>query len=213
MLIDREGRIVITDFGIARSLTEASGLTVGVVGTPSYMAPEQLFGGTIDARTDIYAMGLLLQEMLSGERPPGTPPRLDEHSALAELLQRCTAPMAAARPASVDELARALTLTMPAAAAVASATGTAAAPENDREADTRALAPAAHTVPRATLAMGSPALAGIPFRYRGPKEQEYFGDAITDELVDVLARTRGVRVLGSGADLGATAIIDGTVQR
>src|SRR6185295_11999597 len=72
VLIERTGRVVIGDFGIARSLTESSDLTVGAIGTPHYMAPEQLSSGPIDARTDLYALGLLVYEMLTGDRPEGT---------------------------------------------------------------------------------------------------------------------------------------------
>ncbi|MHC4769618.1 MAG: serine/threonine-protein kinase, partial [Planctomycetota bacterium] len=68
------GHAVVSDFGIARAVTEAGGekLTqTGVaVGTPAYMSPEQAAGvGTIDARSDVYALGCLLYEMLAGEAP------------------------------------------------------------------------------------------------------------------------------------------------
>jgi serine/threonine protein kinase len=71
VLIDREGAAYLSDFGIARVLEGASNLTDtgGAVGTPAYMAPEQSMGGAIDARTDIYALGVILYEMLVG-RPP-----------------------------------------------------------------------------------------------------------------------------------------------
>src|SRR5262245_9372399 len=64
-------QVRILDFGLAR-LTEGAGtkLTTGiVVGTPNYMAPEQCKGGDIDARTDLYACGVMLFEMLSGRKP------------------------------------------------------------------------------------------------------------------------------------------------
>ena len=64
ILLDREGRVKIADFGIA-SLVGASGEKSG---TPPYMAPEQS-GGTVDRRADIYALGVVLYEMLTGERP------------------------------------------------------------------------------------------------------------------------------------------------
>ena len=64
LLLDREGRVKIADFGIA-SLVGATGEKSG---TPPYMAPEQS-GGTVDRRADIYALGVVLYEMLTGERP------------------------------------------------------------------------------------------------------------------------------------------------
>jgi tetratricopeptide (TPR) repeat protein len=66
VLIDGAGRIRITDFGIAVTATETRGHTL--IGTPEYMAPEQFVGGVpLSARTDIYALGLLLFELLTGE--------------------------------------------------------------------------------------------------------------------------------------------------
>jgi tRNA A-37 threonylcarbamoyl transferase component Bud32 len=72
VLIPTEGPVKVTDFGIAKA-TGASDLTrTGtVVGTARYLAPEQVEGGTSDARTDVYAVGLLLYEMLVGHLPFG----------------------------------------------------------------------------------------------------------------------------------------------
>jgi len=65
--------VKILDFGIAKQIggTADPGLTQGgmVVGTPHYMSPEQALGRTIDARTDIFSLGVVLYEMLSGQKP------------------------------------------------------------------------------------------------------------------------------------------------
>lgn len=68
ILLPQSGPIKVADFGIAH--LEKSDLTIDgdVLGTPSYMAPEQLLGGHIDHRADLYASGLLLFEMLTGEK-------------------------------------------------------------------------------------------------------------------------------------------------
>ena len=73
MVVEGDGTLKVMDFGIARlaTRTPAQGLTeVGmVIGTPEYMAPEQLLGEEIDARADIYAAGVVMYECLTG-RPP-----------------------------------------------------------------------------------------------------------------------------------------------
>jgi serine/threonine protein kinase len=64
-----DGSVKITDFGIARMLGEQTITVAGqVFGTPSYMAPEQIRGAMVDARTDIFSLGLVLFEMLSGRK-------------------------------------------------------------------------------------------------------------------------------------------------
>jgi eukaryotic-like serine/threonine-protein kinase len=70
VLIDAEGRAKVTDFGIARSL-ESDGLTKTgrVLGTTDYVSPEQAMGHDVDPRSDIYSLGVLLYEMLTGEPP------------------------------------------------------------------------------------------------------------------------------------------------
>jgi Tol biopolymer transport system component/tRNA A-37 threonylcarbamoyl transferase component Bud32 len=70
IMIDKEGNVRIMDFGIARSL-EAKGITgVGVmIGTPEYMSPEQVEGKDVDQRSDIYSLGIILYEMVTGRVP------------------------------------------------------------------------------------------------------------------------------------------------
>ncbi|HUV04923.1 MAG TPA: serine/threonine-protein kinase [Armatimonadota bacterium] len=64
------GRIKITDFGIARIMEEPSITANGqVFGTPSYMSPEQVAGKPLDPRTDIFSLGIVLYEMLTGRKP------------------------------------------------------------------------------------------------------------------------------------------------
>ena len=71
-MFDARGRLVLTDFGIARAAdNDATQLTrMGVsIGTPAYMAPEQFETSNVDARADLYSLGVMLYEMLAGDRP------------------------------------------------------------------------------------------------------------------------------------------------
>ena len=286
VLIERTGRVVLTDFGIARALSDegAGARTMGVVGTPLYMAPEQLTGVAVDVRADVYALGLIVFEMLTGALPfagetpiatalarltqPAPDPRVNcpgLPAPLAELVLQCLAADAVHRPPTATAVAERLRgwllavsepTTMYGAAgsdsdsgaavsysnltptqqqvvtSVVSGTmtqsgmtqsgttqgGTRGGPGTTQQRPLRPLAP----VPTAERA-----LAVLPFRYIGPPDQSYLGDALTDELIDVLSRTRGMRVLGSGAtakyrndrdprevakDLGVDAVVDATLQ-
>lgn len=72
ILLDDDGGAYLTDFGIARILSEQHGATIttqGVVGTPSYMSPEQAQGHALDNRSDIYSLGVTIFEMATGRRP------------------------------------------------------------------------------------------------------------------------------------------------
>ena len=69
IIVQDDGSIMVTDFGIAR--LESSDLTQAgtVMGTPSYMSPEQLIGQRVDGRTDIFSSGVILYQFLTGEKP------------------------------------------------------------------------------------------------------------------------------------------------
>ncbi len=70
IMVDKEGNVRIMDFGIARSLKEKGITGEGVmIGTPEYMSPEQVEGSEADQRSDIYALGVILYEMLTGKVP------------------------------------------------------------------------------------------------------------------------------------------------
>ncbi len=69
IMVMPDGAVKVTDFGIARVTTSAKTQTGIVLGTPSYMSPEQLSGVKVDGRSDIFSLGVVLFEMLTGERP------------------------------------------------------------------------------------------------------------------------------------------------
>ena len=102
VLIDPDGRAKVTDFGIARSL-EAQGLTATgrVLGTTDYVSPEQALGDDVTEQSDVYSLGIVLYEMLTGEAPvPGRHPGGGRDEARARA--------AARRPAPAPEISAAL---------------------------------------------------------------------------------------------------------
>jgi eukaryotic-like serine/threonine-protein kinase len=80
---DRHGRIVVMDFGLARSLGESGMTQTGaIVGTIEYMSPEQALGSTLDQRSDIFSVGLIFFELLTGKAP------YQADTAIASLMKR-----------------------------------------------------------------------------------------------------------------------------
>lgn len=69
VLIGDDGRVKVADFGLVRSVDTVTSTTGAVLGTVSYLAPEQIEQGTADPRVDVYACGVVLYEMLTGARP------------------------------------------------------------------------------------------------------------------------------------------------
>ncbi len=88
ILVDRQGDCYLTDFGIARMVEGALGLTgSNIIGTPQYMPPEQGESAQVDQRADIYAMGVVIYEMLTG-RPP-----YDAETPFAVVMKHLTEPL------------------------------------------------------------------------------------------------------------------------
>jgi serine/threonine protein kinase len=127
ILLLTTGRVKMTDFGIARFDGAELTMDGAVIGTPSYMSPEQCRGEAVDARSDLFSVGVLLFEMLSGERPfPGRnfsevtwrltnepPPDIREKvaglsPAVAAVVERALAKDPADRFASAEAMAAAL---------------------------------------------------------------------------------------------------------
>jgi eukaryotic-like serine/threonine-protein kinase len=127
ILLDRRGRVFVTDFGIAATAEELRERGDDGCGTLPYMSPEQLFGdaGRVDHRTDVYSLGVVLYELLTGERPfqgssPGalrkqilcrepSPPRAVNPAVPREaerICLRCLAKSPVNRYATAQELAR-----------------------------------------------------------------------------------------------------------
>ncbi|MGY3063862.1 beta-lactam-binding protein with PASTA domain [Streptomyces sp. TE3672] len=113
VLIGDDGRVKVADFGLVRAVGTVTNTTGSVLGTVSYLAPEQIEDGTADTRTDVYACGVVLYEMLTGSKPHGgeTPAQvLYQH-----LNEPVPAPSAAVPglPAGLDDLVASATARNP----------------------------------------------------------------------------------------------------
>jgi len=216
------GHALVTDFGIARAITAGGGgqLTeVGtLVGTPTYMSPEQIDGSQyIDGRADIYSLGCVLFEMLVGEPP------FKGSTLTAVIANRLSAPAPSPRvfrelvPEAVDATVRKAMANLPAdrfstAAHFAEALGT-----------LRPAEPAPAPVPDRSIAV-------LPFKNQSSDpESEYFSDGIAEEIINALAQLPGLHVAARtssfafkskaadiaevGAKLKVATVLDGSVRK
>ncbi len=69
VLVSRRGEVKLADFGLARVLDDPTPDTLGVVGSPAYMSPEQVLGDRLDYASDIFSFGIVFYELLTGHRP------------------------------------------------------------------------------------------------------------------------------------------------
>jgi serine/threonine protein kinase/Flp pilus assembly protein TadD len=210
------GGVKVLDFGLVRmektsSSATAPGLTATVtletqqgvlLGTVSYMSPEQVRGQQADARSDVFALGCVLYEMVTGQRPfPGEtsadvmaailqnpPPLLSQSgrqrpAALDAVIARCLEKAPAKRYASAAELAAALR----AAAEEASLHDS-----KHRHGETVSDQEPTGVVPRPEP---GPSIAVLPFvNMSSDPENEYFSDGLAEELINVLSKIEGLRV-------------------
>lgn len=130
VMLDGRGHVLITDFGLAGLAGQFQGADIHS-GTPAYMAPEQISGREVTARSDIYSLGLVLYEMFTGRRPfeagsvaaalPAGPATLVKEldPAVERVIMRCLDPDPGRRPASALAVAAGLPGGDPVAAALA----------------------------------------------------------------------------------------------
>ncbi len=247
VMLARDGRVVITDFGVARTSAGNANATVGVaIGTPAYMAPEQVRGAAdVDARADIYALGVMLFEMLTGELPfkgdspfvvamarlDGEPPdarslRPELSPALAAAVRRCMARDRATRFARAEDVAAALSALGPTGLSVM------APADHSTGVFARTLpgeVPAAPIVTPTQSSEFAKTVAVLPFRNGGRPDDDYIADGLTEDLIDTLSMTRGLRVRPRalvarfsgqdvdprqvGEELDVQVVVDGSVRR
>jgi serine/threonine protein kinase len=102
---DSRGRVKIADFGIAAATDEISVTATGqIIGTPEYMSPEQARGETLDGRTDLYSLGMVIYEMLNGQTPYQGISRMAIVGKLLYEQEEFTPPFPAEIPTSLQDL-------------------------------------------------------------------------------------------------------------
>ncbi len=209
VLVERgTGRVVLTDFGVARAAADPSVTQVGaVVGTPRYMSPEQLAGRDVDARSDLFSLGLMMYELATGTRPwsgdtaiaiainqqtvPPRPFAAVVPPSFAALVGRCLEIDPAKRPQSAAEIGAAIESATEQPAKIATGIHTT---QTVRPARTHDSSPT-HITAVTTVAV-------LPVAC-GPGD-EYLADGMLDDLIDTLSSSPTIRVRPAGVVRGVT---------
>jgi serine/threonine protein kinase/tetratricopeptide (TPR) repeat protein len=240
LFLTRDGTLKILDFGLAKleagplgdadeTRREVSGERP-FIGTPAYMAPEQLRGEPVDERADLFAIGTIVHEMVAGGNPfrrPSTadtiaailrevPPEIDAREdvtpGLERVIRRCLEKDPADRFQTAGDLAFAME----------SLVGAGAPRGRGR------LAPLAREGPRG--GPPAPSVAVLPFADMSPtRDQDWLCEGMAEELIDALThieglrvaarsssfqfRTPGVDIQAVGARLGVGSVLEGSVRK
>ena len=228
VMVTPGGLVKVVDFGIAKTAVAEPAEPAAarardvdethpgqLIGTPGYMSPEQLFGRGVDRRTDVYSLGVILFELVTGQRP------LPGKSVLALRLAALTVPWPRASdlnpavPAGVSDLISS-----------ALAHDPAERPSAEMVRDELDALMAGHGPARAKMA----SIAVLSFSDMSPaKDQEFFCDGMADELISALTRIPGLRVAARtsafqfkgkmrdvrviGDALNVAAVLDGSVRK
>jgi len=217
VMLTGDGRVKVLDFGLAKNIratgqddttvTSFGETRVGVVlGTPFYMSPEQISGAAIDQRTDIFSLGIILYEMLTGRRPfQGTstaelaasilcdsPPAITKTgvpSTLINVVDRCLAKSVEDRLPSARLLADTL----------------------------RELKRGSTPAPPMRLAQADERFRVVvsPFTFRGPEaDLETLADGLTAEIAAGFSRFGYLRVVALGSsDISSRYVLDGRIRQ
>ena len=225
IMVSESGLAKVLDFGLSKTSGPASAseasmtrleTQVGtVVGTPAYMSPEQIGGREVDQRSDIFSLGVILYEMVTGVRPFGGRSTLEMASSV---LHDSPAPPSALRTTVPAELAGAIARCLEKSAASRFAS----------MAEVQAALGRGSVAPPATVE--GPSIAVLPFtNLSADPDSEFFSDGLAEEILNALAQIRGLRVAARSssfsfkgrqldvaeiaAKLHVAHVLDGSVRR
>ena len=230
VFVTRDGQVKILDFGLAKRTerastpnltnlpTESATAPGTVLGTVDYMSPEQVRGEPVDHRSDLFAFGAVLYEMLAGRRPfrRGSPAETMAAILMAEPEELVLPPSA---PASLARIVR---------HCLEKNTEQRFQSARDLVFNLQPLA-AGHPE-SAPPAQSVPTVAVLPFaNYSADPENEFFADGVTEDVIANLAKVRSIKVISRtsvmpfkkreqpvreiGKTLGADAVLEGSIRR
>jgi serine/threonine protein kinase/tetratricopeptide (TPR) repeat protein len=219
IMITRNGQVKIMDFGIAK-LKSSSGLTKTrtSLGTASYMSPEQIQGISIDHRSDIWSLGVLVYEMLTTDLPF----KAEHEAALMYLIVNDDPPLTSSMDKKIPRNLDPLVMKM-----------LAKEPQNrfdSMEAVVNAIADVKNEIETSGSTMKAKGITVLPFgNMSSDKDSDYFCDGLTEELIVNLSKLKDIRVIPRskvmlykgtakdvkvvGRELGTRYVLSGNVRK